>query len=164
MVVPTKLGGIMSADNKAIVRKYLEEAYNKGNPSVVEETYARDHIKHWVRHGSADETGYDAKKATASGLRKVFPDDLHMAADAMIAEGDMVAVQWTFTGTHRGEFVIPSGALPPTGNHVKVEGMTIFRLSHGKIVEEWTCFDRLGFWQQMGGPEPSEIVPKVARK
>lgn len=36
----------MSVDNKAIVRRYVEEAYNKNNPSVVEETYARDHIKH----------------------------------------------------------------------------------------------------------------------
>ncbi len=153
----------MSEDNKAVVRRYVEEAYNKGNPSVVEETYARDHVKHWVRYGAADETGYDAKKATGITFRKLFPD-LHVAPDTMIAEGDMVAVQWTLTGTHRGELTTPFGALPPTGNHVKQEGITVFRLSHGKIVEEWTCFDRLGLWQQMGGPEPSEIVSKAGRR
>ncbi len=106
----------MSADNKAIVRRYIEEAYNKNNPSVVEETYARDHIKHWVHHGSADETGYDAKKATASRFRKVFPDDLHVAVDTLIAEGDMVAVQWTFSPARTVEsWRHRSGHFPPQG-------------------------------------------------
>lgn len=151
----------MSEDNKAIARKYLDEAYNKGNLSAVEETFAPDVVKRWVQHGAAEERGLDAKKATPIRLRKAFPD-LHLAPDAMIAEGDMVAVQWTLTGTHSGEYATAVVALPPTGNHVKVGGVTVFRLFDGKIVDEWTCFDRLGFRQQMGGPEPSEIFSKIA--
>jgi predicted ester cyclase len=153
----------MSEDNKAVVRRYIEEAYNKGNVSVVEETFARDILQHWVQHGVPDERGLDAKKATPTRLRRVFPD-LHLVSEAMIAEGDMVAHRWTFTGTHRGESATPFGTLPPTGNHVKAQGITIFRLSHGKIVEEWSCSDRLGRWEQMGGPKPSEIIAKAARK
>ena len=153
----------MSENNKAVVRKYLE-AYNKGNLSVVDETYSPDILKHWVQHGMPDERGLDAKKATPARLRRAFPDDLHLTADAMIAEGDMVAVRWTFTGTHRGELATPFGTLPPTGNHVKVQGITILRLSHGKIVEEWSCSDRLGRWEQMGGPKPSEIIVKAPRE
>ncbi len=152
----------MSVDNKAIVRRYIEEGYNRGNVSVVEEIFTRDSIKHRLQHGSAEERGPDPLKALISGLRKAFPD-FHVVIDTMIAEGDMVAMRSTHTGTHRGELATPLGAFPPSGNHVKFEGITIFRLSHGKIVEEWTCVDRLGFWQQMGGPEPSEIM-KVARK
>lgn len=155
----------MSEDNKAVVRDVIEQGYNKNNLSVVEETYARDFVLHWLEHDQpvAEERGPEAAKAVISRLRKAFPD-FHLAADTMIAEGDMVAAPWTITGTHRGEYVTALGTFPPTGNYVKLRGITIFRLSHGKIVEQRTSRDRLGFWQQMGGPGPSEILAKVARK
>jgi len=156
-------GKSVSEDNKAVVRKYLE-AYNTGNLSVVDETYAPEILKHWVYYGAADERGLDAKKATATRLRTAFPDDLQLTADAMIAEGDLVALRWTLTGTHRGGYETPFGTLPSTGNSVTRQGITIFRLSQGKIVEEWSCSDRVGAWQQMGGPEPSELIAETVRE
>lgn len=49
----------------------------------------------------------------------------------MIAEGNKVAVHWTFTGTHRGEFQ----GIPATGKTISWTGIGIYTLMDGKIVE-----------------------------
>lgn len=64
-----------------------------------------------------------------------------MTVQQMLAEGDKVAVLWTFRGTHTG-----SGyeGLPPTGTRVEVRGITIWRLVDGRIAEEWSSFSETG--------------------
>src|SRR5690348_15961118 len=55
-----------------------------------------------------------------------------MSVQEMVAEGDKVAVLWTFQGTHTG-----SGyeGLPATGTKVEVRGITIWRIVDGRIVD-----------------------------
>jgi predicted ester cyclase len=38
----------------------------------------------------------------------------------------------------------------PTGNQVTVQGISIERISGGKIVETWDYYDALGMMQQIG--------------
>ena len=64
----------------------------------------------------------------------------------MIAEGDKVAVRAELTGTHRGEFM----GIPATGNKVKVTGISIYTVAHGKITEHWEQFDGMAMMQQLG--------------
>lgn len=66
----------------------------------------------------------------------------------MIAEGDRVAVRVTGYGTHTGpgEFM----NLAPTGKHLRVMGIGIYRSQDGKIVEHWNVVDMLGALQQLG--------------
>ena len=40
--------------------------------------------------------------------------------------------------------------IAPTGNEVRVTGITIHRIEGGKIVEEWENWDALGLMQQVG--------------
>jgi hypothetical protein len=77
--------------------------------------------------------------------KKAF-QDLRMSVQEMIAEGDKVAVVWTFQGTHTG-----SGyeGLPPTGTRVEVRGITIWRIVDGRIVEEWSSFSETGAYIRM---------------
>ena len=64
----------------------------------------------------------------------------------VIAEGDKVAVRFTFRGTHQGELM----GIPPTGKQVTISGMDINRIAGGKIAERWAVFDMLGMLQQLG--------------
>jgi predicted ester cyclase len=51
-----------------------------------------------------------------------FPD-FHEELEEMIAEGDMVVVRFTITGTQLGQW----GPLPPTGKPVRFEEIVILR-------------------------------------
>jgi predicted ester cyclase len=113
-----------AAANKALVRRFMEEVFNRGNLAVVDELWKPDRI--------------EAGKRATEHLRTAFPD-YHRTVEAQVAEGDLVVTRWTMRGTHRGPF--RSGALgrtlAPTGRRVEVPGISIHRLAGGRIVESW---------------------------
>jgi predicted ester cyclase len=80
-----------------------------------------------------------------SGFYGAVPD-VHVTINDMVVEGDKVAVRFTLSGTHKGEFM---GA-PPTGKKVMIEEIGIIRIVGGKFVESWMRYDTLGFMQQLG--------------
>jgi predicted ester cyclase len=63
----------------------------------------------------------------------------------LVAEEDKVAVHYTVEGTHQGERL----CIPPTGKHFRTSGIGIYRLSEGKIAEQWEQADLLGLLQQL---------------
>jgi predicted ester cyclase len=74
-----------------------------------------------------------------------------IVVDEMIGEGDRVAVRWTMSGTQNGPLPLPDGStLPPTGRSFAVTGMSFMRLDDGKLAEERTEADWMGFMQQLG--------------
>jgi predicted ester cyclase len=88
----------MSEQNKAQIRRVIEEVYNRGDLGVVDEVAARD----LVIHASSQEIrGLEGAKQYVAALRAGFPD-LHFTIEDQIAEGDMVVTRWTARGTHRG--------------------------------------------------------------
>ncbi len=106
---------------------------------------------------SPDFTGPSGKgpegfKAMISPLRQGFPD-LHFAIQEMVAEDSRVVVRWTSHGTHGGMFA----GTAPTGRQVSNEGIGIYRVEDGKIVESWSQVDRLGVLQQIGA------LPNIGR-
>jgi hypothetical protein len=54
--------------------------------------------------------------------------------------------RWTGHGTHQGELM----GVAPTGNRVEVSGITIDRVSGGKVEETWTNYDAMGMLRQIG--------------
>jgi len=136
--------------NKAVACRWVEEIWNTGDISVIDEIVAEDYVDHSPAPGAP--TGREGIKAGVSGFRAAFPD-AHFAITDMIAEGDKVVVPQTFTGTHQGEF---HGA-PATGNQVTFKGIFIYRIKDGKIVERWAGYDTLSFMIQLGAvPPPGE--------
>jgi len=131
----------IQARNKAVAMRVFNEIFNEGKFQVADEIYASDFQNHGL-HRSADlKTDQDAVHAE----KKAFPD-LRVSVEEMLAEGDKVAVLWTFRGTHTG-----SGyeGLPPTGTRVEIRGITIWRIVNGRIVEEWSSFSETGVYLQM---------------
>jgi len=84
-------------------------------------------------------------QAAIAGLIVAFPDIHYTIAD-LTADGDRVAVRWTWTGTHTG----PYRGIPATGKPVANDGMAIYTLRAGKIASLSMLTDRLGFLQQLG--------------
>jgi steroid delta-isomerase-like uncharacterized protein len=138
----------MSEQNKAQIRRVIEEVYNRGDLRVVDEVAASDLIIH---ASSQDIHGRDGAKHYGAALRAAFPD-LHFTVENQIAEGDMVVTRRTARGTHRGEFQ----NVPATGRKIQLEGTDIDRITGGKVVECWTHVDELGLMRQLGaiGAEP----------
>jgi len=63
-----------------------------------------------------------------------------------VADDDSVALAYTITGTHQGEFM----GLAPTGRKISARGVQIARFQNGKLVERWGSSDQLGILQQLG--------------
>lgn len=136
----------MSAEeNKAVVRREMEELFNQGgNINVADEIIAPNYISYEPTSGEV--RGIEGAKQFATTYREAFPD-LENTIEDMVAEGDKVVVRFRARGTHQGE---TEAFGPPTGKRMEITGITIKRLSDGKIVEAWTNFDALGMMQQLG--------------
>jgi steroid delta-isomerase-like uncharacterized protein len=132
----------MSEQNKALVRRVIEEVYNRGNLALVDELSTSDLVIHLT---SQEIRGREGAKEYVAALRAAFPD-LHITIEDQIAEGDRVVTRWTARGTHRGEFQ----GISPTGRQVRVAGTDIDRIADGKAVECWSHVDELGMMQQLG--------------
>lgn len=132
-------------DNKTLVRRWTEEAWNKGNLSIVEEIYAATYVGHDPASPIGDPVGPEGAKQFVATYRRAFPDT-HITIEQLVAEGDTVVSRFTARGTHNG----PLMDLAPTGKPVTVTGIGISRVAGGKIVEEWTNYDALGMLQQLG--------------
>ena len=132
----------MSEQHKRLVRRVIEEVYNKGDFAVVDQLAAGDLLIHMA---SQEIRGREGAKQYVAALRAGFPD-LHIAIEDQIAEGDRVVTRWTARGTHTGQFQ----GIPPTGKEVRVAGTDIDRIADEKVVECWSHVDELGLMQQLG--------------
>jgi steroid delta-isomerase-like uncharacterized protein len=133
-------------ENKALARREIEEIFNaNGNlDAAADEIYAPNYISHQPA-GDEELRGPEAMKQFAAGLRRAYPD-LEITIEDQIAEGDKVVTRLTSRGTHQGEL----WGIAPTGREVEVRSVSTNRIEGGKIVEHWTCADRLGMMQQLG--------------
>ena len=132
--------------NKAIVRQMVEEIFNQGNMSRLDEFMAPDFVEH-----EELPPGMDVKQMTMM-LRSAFPD-FKATIDDLIAEGDKVVIRQTWSGTQKGEFM----GVPPTGKSVSFGVIDIIRVAGGKFVEHWGQMDSMGLMQQLGAiPGPGQ--------
>jgi steroid delta-isomerase-like uncharacterized protein len=140
--------------NKALVVRFVEEFWTRGNLAAADELMAPGAVIHQPEVG-----GVAGLKAFNTMFRAAFPD-WSSTPEEVIAEGDRVAERWTGRGTHRGAFQ----AIPPTGRQVTVPGVVFYRLDGGKIVEFRGSFDMLGLLQQLGAVPPATMAPRPRRR
>jgi steroid delta-isomerase-like uncharacterized protein len=131
----------MAAENKALVRRWFEEVWNKGSADAIDEMLAPDAIVHGL---GADMGQADFKRFHAA-YRDAFPN-VTIQIDETVAEGDMVAARWSGSGTHSGAGL----GFAATGKHARFTGMVFVRVREGRLVEGWNNFDQLGMLQQLG--------------
>jgi steroid delta-isomerase-like uncharacterized protein len=135
---------VVEKRNKELVHRMNEEVWNQGNLEVLDELFSKDFVRHFLPNGSVTR-GLDQFRDHISSHREAFPDwaeDIKL----MVAEGNLVATQFTSTGTNEGSFLGNS----PTGNRIHISEMSIYRIVDGKIVEQWLIPDLLSLNQQLG--------------
>lgn len=135
-------GDAVEATNVETVHTVFTETWSKGNLGVIDDLFAEDFVGHFP-----GETvhGREGLRAQVISHRTSFPDWTEQVEDT-IADGDLVVVRFTSRGTNLGDFL----GNPPTGNHVEISEVAIFRLQGGRIVEQWVYPDILGLQRQLG--------------
>lgn len=138
----------MSAEeNKALVRRFIDEVVRKGNAAAADQFIAADFLDHNPFPGQPP--GLVGFRQSTTRFASAFPD-ADITVEDMIAEGDKVVVRQTIRGTHTGEFM----GIPPTGKRVTMTGIHIARVAGSKIVENWANWDALGVMRQLGAVPP----------
>jgi steroid delta-isomerase-like uncharacterized protein len=133
-----------ASDPKAVVGRWFERVDRGGVPDVSQ----------YVVDGYSDHSPppIQGLAAGATGLRQVFAfalaafGEFHHEIAASVAEGDKVASRVTGFGKHTGDFL----GVPATGKNVTMSGITIHRVTNGKLAEHWAQIDALSLLQQMG--------------
>jgi steroid delta-isomerase-like uncharacterized protein len=140
-------------ENKTIVRRFLEEVWNREDLDILDEVIADTYIGHDPSFPTGEIGGRGALKGVLAGIRAGMPD-AHVQLHDVMGEGDRTVVRMTVTGTHTGDLF----GLPATGRQLSVESFLLSRLHGGRIVEEWALRDTFGLLQQAGAvPEPAAV-------
>jgi predicted ester cyclase len=126
-----------AASNEALVEQYFGEVLSMGNVSVAEEILAPD-FRRIDRSLFGATTGVKGTEFLAGYYRNAFPD-LRYTIDAVVVEGDLVAVCWTASGTRSSDF----GWVQANGATVVWTGMSFVRVENGRIAEEMINLESL---------------------
>jgi predicted ester cyclase len=130
------------ADNKELLRHYIDDVMNRRNLAAIDEFLAPDQVDHSLPRSLPPNT--TGTKRAIELFLKAFPD-LHVTIDEVVAEGDRVVARFTSHGTRR---LIAS--LPSTGRQMTATSYLSARIAGGKIVEQWGLDDQLGVLRQLG--------------
>jgi steroid delta-isomerase-like uncharacterized protein len=131
----------VSEENKAVVRRLVEEWQDGRRVEVAEELIADYFVDHSAGPGE--------KGTKEEGIQwfqyiwQALPD-FSVEIKDQVAERDRVATLKTFLGTHEGELM----GLPPTRRRVAFAMTSSIR--DGKVVEHWGVYDIAGLMQQLG--------------
>ena len=141
----------MSAEsNKAVVRRYFDEAWNQYKIDVCDEICAPEFEFSIPTHPGAK--GPDGMKTEITMLHNAFPD-IHFYVEDIFGDEERVACRWTARGTHLGEFI----GNKPTGRRFWIEGIGSYRLKDGKLVENLVNEDSLNLLIQIGAIQPPAV-------
>ena len=129
-----------------MARSFFEDVLDKGKL----EDYAKSHAPDFVAHSEGRLASLEEDMAAAREQRKALPD-MRVKVNQIVAEGDLVSVYWTASGTNTAA----GWGIPATGKSVSVSGMTFFRFERGLIQEEWSVFNDV-LDHEAARPDPDE--------
>jgi steroid delta-isomerase-like uncharacterized protein len=133
-----------AAESKAIGRRFMEEVIGRGDWDLGTEIVSPDVVM--VHPSSAEPIrGFDAVKGLLVGFRAGLPDMIMTVEDA-VAEDDRAVILWRLRATHTADLF----GLPPTGKRVEMPGVSIFRVTDGKVVHDIVSEDTMGLMRQLG--------------
>ena len=118
---------------KEVAEEYANKIWNQKEIGIIERLVHKDVLIHSLL---GDFRGTQAIKEVVQAWLKGFPD-LSVKNELIISENDIVSIQWSAKGIHKGEFK----GKKPTGKSVSYSGVTVYRINNGQIVEYWAYLD-----------------------
>lgn len=116
-------------ENKEVIRFFMEEVLGENKLDLYHDYHTPEFKGHSGKMTFTLEQDYEA----AVDNRKGIPD-FTVRVTRLVAEDDIVVAHWSATGTNTGT---NSYLQVASGKKLEAEGITIFRIQHGKISEEW---------------------------
>jgi len=138
-------------DNAAIVRRYWDLVWNRGDLSAIDDLVDDNFTNFGVRQPGA----HAVVRHIVTAWRTAFPD-LHYEIRQEIVQDDKVVHQVVVRGTHLGEFKLAAGpsyllgTLSPTGRSFEADQIHIHRVEDGRIVEHAATRNDLLMLTQLG--------------
>ncbi len=118
----------VATDNKQFIDGYIKALSGKKKTDAMVDEFVSDPVlKEHIRECEAAFPGYEIE------------------VQAIVSDGDLVAVRGEFRGTHRGAFA----GVEATGKAVAAGVMLFYRLVDGRIAEFWMQFDMMGLMNQL---------------
>ena len=129
-------------NNKKVVREFYDEVFRKHDLAAADRYMHDDYVQHNPDVSQGKKGFIDFHK----GFFAAIPD--HCATiNQVVADGDLVFVYNTITGTHTGKGFLDHN---PTGNKIKFDVVDMFRLRDGKLCEHWDVADTRALFSQVG--------------
>ena len=129
-------------ENKVLVRRFIEELFNKGDLSFIPEFTSPGLI--FVNPMGVEYKEHEGMVKLVTSLRKRSPD-LHVTIEDIFGEGDKVAT--------RERWHAPS-------QKIDITCVMFYRFEGGKCVEAVEFIDMLRMYQQWGVPPPGYELAK----
>lgn len=136
--------------NKEIAAQMIK-AINDRDYDLLDEVIAPDIVRHCQATPNLNIRSLVEFKDFLKVDGKTFPDS-HITTEMLIAEGDLVAGYFTYSGTQEGAM----GPFPPTNKKADLKYLGILRIEDGKIAEMWVEWDNMAFLTQLGHFPPPE--------
>ena len=132
--------------NKKLARDYIDQVFNQHNPAKAADFVTGDVV--WHGGGLGDIAGPDNLAGLLESFIGALPD--LYAAEQDITENDLVLVRLVVTATVKGSLL----GVPADGKPVRWNAYDVYRVTDGKISEEWAGDDIAAIMTQIGAFSP----------
>ena len=133
----------MTGENATLAQQ-LVDAWNSLDPEQVVSLLADEHVYEDVTFGAVNRGPAETRRFF-EGAYAAFPD-IHFEATTTVVGPERGALEWTMTGTHRGDMP----GMPATGKSFRVRGATVFEIAGGKIRSVRDYWDAATLLRQLG--------------
>ena len=133
--------------NKKLAREYIEQVFNQHRPDQAAGFTTRDVV--WHGGSLGDVAGVEGVVGLLESFIGALPD-LHAAEQDIVAENDLVVVRLVVSATVRESLL----GVAADGRAVRWSAVDIYRVTDGKISEEWAADDIATIMIQVGAFTP----------
>ena len=129
--------------NKKLARDYIDQVFNQHNPDKAADFVTGGVV--WHGGGLGDISCPGNLLGLPPSFIGALPD-LDSAEQDIIAENDLVLVRLVVTATVKGSLL----GVPADGKPVRWNAYDVYRITDGKISEEWAGDDVAAIMAQIG--------------